>query len=149
MWWLYFDMPAGEVVERARLAFTDRLTDAFTWGYGHYAVFSGAAAAGAGLAVAVDQATGHSRLTDLQAGFALSVPVTIYVLAVWGLHFRHKAPSGLHTYGVPVAAAVILGSSATPEPVLGTGAVLAVLAALGVALDRPQRSSHRGQVVPQ
>lgn len=139
MWWLYFDMPAGQVVERARRAFADQLSGAFAWGYGHYAVFLGAAAAGAGLAVAVDQATGPSELTDLQAGFALTMPVTIYLLAVWGLHFRHKPPSGLRTYAVPVSATLILGSSATPEPVLGTGAVLAALVTLSVVLGRAQQ----------
>ncbi|MDQ3947380.1 MAG: low temperature requirement protein A [Actinomycetota bacterium] len=141
MWWLYFDMPAGQVVERARRAFVDRLTGAFAWGYGHYVVFTAAAAAGAGLAVAVDQATGHSALSDVEAGFALTVPVTVYLLAVWGLHFRQKPPSVHRTYAVPFTVVLILGGSATPEPVLATGAVLAAVIALSVVFYRPQAVS--------
>ena len=52
---------------------------AFVWGYLHYFVFGAAAAAGAGLAVAVDQATGHSELTDFQAGLAITIPVSAYL----------------------------------------------------------------------
>jgi low temperature requirement protein LtrA len=138
MWWLYFDMPAGQVVEQARQAFADRLTGAFAWGYGHYFVFAGAAAAGAGLAVAVDQATHHSELTDLEAGFAITVPVATYLVAVWALHARYKPPSLLRTFAVPVTATLILFSSATTEPVLATGMLLAALVAVSVLVNRPR-----------
>src|SRR5919106_1118681 len=40
MWWLYFDMPAEQVVARARNVFMERLRGAFLWGYGHYLVFA-------------------------------------------------------------------------------------------------------------
>jgi low temperature requirement protein LtrA len=138
MWWLYFDMPAGQVVEQARQAFADRLTGAFAWGYGHYFVFAGAAAAGAGLAVAVNQATHHSELTDLEAGFAITVPVATYLVAVWALHARYKPPSLLRTFAVPVTATLILFSSATTEPVLATGMLLAALVAVSVLVNRPR-----------
>ena len=132
MWWMYFDMPAEEVVARARAAFTESLRGPFIWGYGHYFVFAGAAAAGAGLAVAVDQATHHSKLTDTQAGFAVTVPVTVFLLAVWVLHYATKTPGPMRTYAVPTGAVLILASSFTPEPVLGTGVVLAGLVAAAV-----------------
>ena len=129
MWWTYFDMPGHQVVARARESFADGLQGAFLWGYGHYFVFAGAAAAGAGLAVAVDQATHHSKLSDTQAGFALTVPVTIFLLAVWTLHYATKTPGPMRTYAVPIAAVLILAMSFTPEPILGTGLVLAALVA--------------------
>jgi low temperature requirement protein LtrA len=131
MWWLYFDMPAERVVAAVRQSSADRL-GAFAWGYGHYFVFAGAAAAGAGLAVAVDQATHHSKITDFQSGLAITVPVAIYLLAVWALHAPYKAPSRLRTFGAPVTAALILACSATPEPVLATGLILAALVAFGL-----------------
>ena len=136
MWWLYFDMPAGAVVQQARQALTDRLTGAFAWGYGHYFVFGSAAVAGAGLAVAVDQATHHSQLTDLQAGLAITVPVTIYLVAVWALHAPYKRPSLLRDYAVPIAALLILATSVTSEPVLATGVVLAALVAVSIVIRR-------------
>jgi len=133
MWWMYFDMPAEQVAARARDNFMDGSPrGAFLWGYGHYVVFASAAAAGAGLAVAVDQATHHSKLTGTEAGFAITVPVTIFLLAVWTLHYATKAPGPMKTYAVPVGAGLILASSLTPEPVLSTGVVLAGLIAAAV-----------------
>jgi low temperature requirement protein LtrA len=143
MWWLYFDMPAGQAIQRARRAFTERVTVPFAWGYGHYFVFIGAAAAGAGLAVAVDHATGHSGLSDVQAGLTITVPVALYVLAVWSLHYRLKQPGPLRTYTVPTAAVLIVASSLTPEPVLATGAVLAALVALGAVLTHLHQPLQR------
>jgi len=139
MWWMYFDMPAEQLVERARAAFADRLSGAFAWGYGHYLVFASAAAAGAGLAVAVDQAIDHSELSDVQAGLALTVPVAIYLTTVWALHFRHKRPGWHRALAVPVAVALIVASSATPEPVLATGVLLVALVGVSVAANRPPR----------
>jgi low temperature requirement protein LtrA len=148
LWWMYFDLPADQVVARARQSFEGgSLREPFLWGYGHYVVFASAAAAGAGLAVAVDQATHHSKLTDTQAGFAITVPVTIFLLAVWTLHYATKAPGPLKTYGVPIGAVLILASSFTPEPVLSTGVVLAGLIAAAVIArcfePAPQVSSLR------
>ena len=91
---------------------------------------------GAGLAVAVDQATHHSELTDLQAGFAITVPVAVYLLAVWALHVRHKRPGWHRTVRRPVAAVLILAASATPEPVLVTGVLLVALVGVSVAANR-------------
>ena len=50
MWWVYFAAPTEEPV-------TETGVESFRWGYGHYVVFASAAAVGAGLATAVDQAT--------------------------------------------------------------------------------------------
>jgi low temperature requirement protein LtrA len=137
MWWLYFDMPASQTVERARRAFEVKLRGAFAWGYGHYVVFGSAAAAGAGIAIAVDQAAGHTELTDVQAGFAITVPVALYLLSVWLIHFRQKPASALHHYAVPIVAALMLGSSFTPQPVLVSGLLLALLVALGSVASVP------------
>ena len=98
-------------------------------------VFASAAAVGAGLAVAVDQATHHSKLSDTQAGFAITVPVAIFVTAVWALHFRHKVPGPMRSFAAPVAAVLILASSFTPEPVLATGLLVATLVAAAVVAN--------------
>jgi len=136
MWWLYFDLPAGEIVRQVRRNFTRRLNGAFAWGYGHYFVFASAAATGAGLTVAIDQATGHSKLTSLEAGFAETIPVAIYLVAVWALHARYK-PKGLwKIIAVPVAVALILASSALSDPVLVTGIIMTALVATNVWVYR-------------
>jgi low temperature requirement protein LtrA len=133
MWWLYFDMPTGHIVEAARKAFSERLNGAFAWGYGHYFIFAAAAAVGTGLAVAIDHVTGHSRLDSSEAGFALTVPLAIYLLVVWALHAPQKPPSRLRMFAVPLASALILASSFSGEPVLATGLILAVLVGVSVA----------------
>jgi low temperature requirement protein LtrA len=139
MWWIYFDMPTEQVVQHTRRAFSDRITGAFAWGYGHYLVFAGAAATGTGLTVAIDQVDHHSRLTHLEAGFAITAPVALYVLVVWALHARAKPPGPVRNFAVPVGVALILGSSVTPQPVLLSGIVLALLVAVGVAEHEHQR----------
>jgi low temperature requirement protein LtrA len=135
LWWLYFDQPVDHILHRAREGFDNHEGWlSFIWGYGHYVVFASAAAVGVGLAVAVDHQTHHSELTDLQAGFALTVPVTVFIATVWALHFTSKTPGRLRTYGVPVTAVLVLASSWTDEPALVTGLVLAALLAIAVVL---------------
>jgi low temperature requirement protein LtrA len=128
MWWIYFDQPVGRLLARARRAFSAREGyESFVWGYGHYFVFASAAAVGAGLAVAVDQTTGHSTLTDLEAAFVLTVPAALYLVTVWVLHWRSKDPSVFRVIACPITAAAVLATSWTAEPVLLTGLALAAL----------------------
>ena len=140
MWWIYFDLPTEHAASRMREDFTERLSGAFVWGYGHYLVFASAAATGAGLAVAVDHAIGHSSLTDLQAGLTVTVSASIYCTALWMVHFRYKRPGPMRSYAVPVTVLLLLGASFTPEPVLLAGFLLAGLVALSVVAYRPLAS---------
>jgi low temperature requirement protein LtrA len=133
LFWIYFDLPAEKVVARGRPQPGQRGVMAFVWGYGHYFVFGGAAAAGAGLAVAIDQATHHSELSDTGAALAVTVPVAIYITAVWALHVRDKDPGPLRFVTGPAAVALTLAATFTPEPVLVTGLVLAVVVAVETA----------------
>ena len=134
MWWMYFDMPVHQLLTRARRAFArHEESQSIIWAYGHYFVFGGAAAVGAGLAVNVDQVTPPTALTDLEAAFTVTVPVAVYLITVWALHFKYKRPSLLRDIGAPIATVVVLGTSWTSEPVLATGAVLAALVIASVA----------------
>ncbi len=133
MWWIYFDLPTERIIDRARESSDAGRSGAFAWGYGHYFVFGAAAAMGAGLVVVVDQVTDHSELTDVQAAFAFTVPVVVYLVMVWMLHMPFKVSTPLRNFGVPVAACLILLSSFTPEPVLLTGFLLVALVAASIA----------------
>jgi low temperature requirement protein LtrA len=137
MWWVYFDMPAGQLVREVRRAFDDRLSGAFTWGYGHYLIFASAAAVGAGLTVAVHQVAHRTQLDQLGAALTVTVPVAVYLTVVWGLHARYKPPSLIRTVAVPVGVALILLSSLTSQAVLLTGVVLVALVALNALVARP------------
>ena len=134
MWWIYFDMPRERATEALRESFSARLAGAFTWGYGHYFVFAAVAATGAGLAVEVDHATGDSMLSRWQAGAATTVPVAVYVLAVWLIHRRHK--TSRHSLLTPVSIALVLAATFTPQPVLTTGLILTALIAAHLVTNR-------------
>ena len=136
MWWMYFDMPVDQLLTRARQAFTrQRKSQSFIWGYGHYFVFGGAAAVGAGLAVNVDQVTRPTKLSDLEAGLTVTVPVAVYLITVWALHIKYKKPGLLRDFGAPTAAVLVLATSWTSEPVLATGVILAALVMMSVAFN--------------
>jgi low temperature requirement protein LtrA len=82
MWWLYFYRAMHDLLR------AHDLRKAIAWGYGHFAVFASAAAVGAGLAVAVDEATGQTTIGAGEAAAAVAIPVAIYVAALWALHYR-------------------------------------------------------------
>jgi len=137
MWWIYFDQPVERLLTRARQAFSDlNERQSFVWGYGHYFVFASAAAVGVGLAVAVDQAVGRSALTDREAALVLTLPVALYLVTVWVLHWRHKSPGPFRAFACPVTTAAIVATSWTEEPALLSGLALAALVAVSLVVDR-------------
>ena len=119
MWWLYFDRQTHD-----RL--TTRDARVFIWGYGHWFIFAAIAANGAGLAAAVDYNTDHSELSAIETGYAMAIPLALYILGLWYLQvFNHETMRGSAVF--LFAAALVLAS-----PVLGFGIYL--LAALMAAL---------------
>ena len=125
LWWLYFAKPAHSLLISNRAA--------FVWGYGHYFVFSSAAAIGAGLAVNVDQDIGATHLPEWSAAATVTVPVAVFLIILWLLHLRPHRTGRWHEILPPCAAALALASTATPQPVLITGLLLTALVAVAVA----------------
>lgn len=82
MWWIYFEWSAENMLTSLR--------QAFLWGYGHYFVYAAAAAVGAGLAVAIDQATHHAEISAGTAAAAVAVPVSVFLGALLFIHGRIK-----------------------------------------------------------
>ncbi|KUM94303.1 hypothetical protein AQI88_21550, partial [Streptomyces cellostaticus] len=70
-WWIYFVVPI-----HGHLRSNDQ---AFLWGYGHYLIFASAAAIGAGLEVAVEQAVGKAPVSTLSASAAVTLPTALYL----------------------------------------------------------------------
>jgi low temperature requirement protein LtrA len=140
MWWLYFDRSAVPLLRRLRTS--------MLWGYGHYFVFASAAATGAGIAVTVDRATGKAHLSPAAAGYALAVPVAVYLTAVWLLHVRpHQRGPVLLAY--PVAVVLVLLAPLGPAPYAVIAVVVALLVAVTVLVGgcrtgwRRRRMPHR------
>ena len=120
MWWLYFYRPVHDLLRHGHLR------RAFVWGYGHFIVFSAAAAVGAGLSVAVDVVSRHAAIGAFGAGMAVAIPVALYVGALWFVHYRPSSAS--HIALGPLAVVLILVT-----PLAGLAAI-PLIAALLAAL---------------
>ena len=130
MWWLYFAKEAHQLLTSLRAG--------IIWGYGHYLVFASAAAVGAGLAVNVDYLTDHAAIGARAAAAAFTIPVALFLLAVWALQLRPHHLGRWHTALVPATAVLVLASTLVPEPILVTGLLVAAMIAVSlVALHRP------------
>ena len=136
MWWLYFDHQAEE-----RLG---SLGGALFWGYLHYFVFAGIAAVGAGLSLALARETQEApELSVTVVGAAVTIPVAVYLLALWLLH--RKTGNRPLEFVLPGAAVVVLACTLTAAAVYLTAVVMIVLVALMLLLTRgiPGRATVR------
>lgn len=131
LWWLYFE--PGPVDLKSSLG------TVFAWGYGHLPIFAAAAAVGAGLAVAVDEATGHAAIGPVGAGAAVAIPTAVYLLGLWALHRPGPEGPGRGLL-VPAVALLVLATPATGRAVPLTGALVALL--LVVKLARRRRAQR-------
>ncbi|WP_433214373.1 low temperature requirement protein A [Dactylosporangium sp. CS-047395] len=132
IWWAYF---LGGDVHGFRSGKVVR-----TWAYGHYVVFGSVAALGGGLEVAVRAAEHNVHVPPLVAGYAVAVPVALFLIA--GLLLRWLVwPTGT-VMPIPfIAASVALLLCPLLAPPLGIGAAILVMglipaAALAVLLSR-------------
>jgi low temperature requirement protein LtrA len=114
MWWVYFLLPAGEVLEHRR----DR---SFVWGYGHYFLYASIAAVGAGLHVVALYLEHEAHIDATAVMLSVAIPVAVYFVA---LGFLYGNLIGLH----PNMTAVTLGK-------LGIVVLSVVLAWAGVQLS--------------
>ncbi len=136
MWWVYFDRPMHHLLGELRTA--------ITWGYSHLLVFASAAAAGAGLEVAIGRVTaGHAEqaaeadahgvepsvVSAATEGWAVAIPVAVFVLSVWLLQTRTDRPRTL-TVAMPLVALAMLAAPATPQPIFVVAGLVALLVAV-------------------
>jgi low temperature requirement protein LtrA len=113
-WWTYFALPWGDVlaIHRAR---------SFLWGYGHILVFASLAAMGAGLDVAALYIEHETTIGPTAAVLATAIPVTLYLLALYGIYAAFMREADPFHLALLAATAVVLVLSV-------------VLAALGVGV---------------
>ena len=119
MWWLYFAKDAARLLTSIRRA--------FIWGYGHYFVFGSAAAVGAGLQINVDHAGGGTHIGATAAAASFTVPVAVFLLAMWVLHWSPLHGGVWRQSLAPGFAAAVLLATYSPAPVLATGVVMAAM----------------------
>ncbi|MGW1003252.1 low temperature requirement protein A [Streptomyces sp. NPDC002520] len=123
-WWIYFVVPIHGHLRTSKRA--------FLWGYGHYFIFASAAAIGAGLEVAVQQAVGKAHISAPAASAAVTLPTALFLLSVWLLHARHFKVGIVQQLILPGTALVVICCT-----FLGGWAVFAagIVSAAAVATD--------------
>jgi hypothetical protein len=80
MWWVYFLVPSGEILQRHR-------NRAPVWGYVQMLVVTSIVATGAGLRVAANFIEGRATITAIAAVLAVVVPVGVFLLLMYGLSY--------------------------------------------------------------
>jgi low temperature requirement protein LtrA len=139
MWWLYFERP---VFERASLR------EGFIWGYGHLPIWAAAAAVGAGLAVAIEQATGHGALDAVGAGYAVTIPVAIYLGGLWFMLGSWRDEGWRDNVPAALTILAVLLVPITGWGVLLGGVVVAALLAWKLATGRVPVTGRQGIIEP-
>ncbi|WP_159606762.1 low temperature requirement protein A [Agromyces humi] len=79
LWWVYFTMPSGKVLQRYR-------ERGFVWGYLHYFIFIALAGAGAGLHVAAYEIEGVAHIGLVPALLTVVVPVAVFMVALFTIY---------------------------------------------------------------
>jgi len=79
LWWNYFIVPSGLVLERRR-------ERSFLWGWAHYFIYGSIVATGAGLHIAAYVLAGESEVGVFGAIVAVAVPVLIFSVTLFVLY---------------------------------------------------------------
>ena len=105
MWWIYFTIPAGDVLEARR---SER---SFGWGYGHIPMFGAIVAVGAGLHVSAYYIEGASALGEVATLLTVAIPTAIFVAGVfWMYSALTRSRDPFHVVLLAGSAAVLGGS---------------------------------------
>lgn len=130
-YWIYFAVPIHLHLRSN--------TQAFLWGYGHYLVFGSAAAVGAGIEIAVEEAVGKAHLSAFGAAACVTVPAALFMFTVWLIHSRHQKRGPAQQLVLPVSSVLVLACTfAGHWAVLAAGLVASATVAVGVTLTARQ-----------
>lgn len=86
----------------------------------------------------VDHETHHSHVSRTVAGYAVAVPVALFLVAVWFLHVR-PTQTGPHVVAFPLVAGLVLIAPLVPAPI----PVIAGLVVVLVGLTTVRSLGHR------
>lgn len=130
-YWIYFAVPIHRHLHSNR--------ESFLWGYGHYLVFGSAAAMGAGIEIAVEEAFGRAHLSAFAAAACVTVPAALFMMTVWLIHSRHHKRGAAQQLVLPVSSLLVLVCTfAGHRAVLAAGLVASGAVAAGVLLTSRQ-----------
>ena len=78
LWWVYFEVPFGQILH-------EHPSRALAVSYVHFLLFASLAAIGSGLHVAALREEGESAISSTGAVLSVVVPVTVFVIALYAL----------------------------------------------------------------
>ena len=125
MWWIYFSREQGQRLNSPRRA--------FAFGYAHYFVFAAAGAVSAGIEVELGLLDGAEGISTAAAALAFTLPVAVFMAAIWLVMLRGRAPGIVSAVFLLAAAGVLLCGVLPVLTVAGTAGCLVVAV---VALER-------------
>lgn len=135
MWWMYFSEPQGDRLHVNR--------NGFSFGYAHYFVFAAAGALSAGIEVELDLMSGlGEHLSASTASFALTVPVALFMVAIWCVMLR-SCISAWSSVIYWIATCIVLFSATLPV-VTVVGSAVGVIIAVAVLEKQRVRSQKIG-----
>ena len=119
IWWIYFYPRHTERLSNSSILLSVR------WGYAHYLIFASAGAFSAGIEALVDYVTGSSELSYVAVSLAVTVPVAVFILAIWAVAYP-GTPRLVRTV-IPIGAVVTVASTWVPVPVAGVAVVIVAM----------------------
>jgi low temperature requirement protein LtrA len=105
MWWVYFGVPASELlhVHRER---------PFAYGYLHIVVFGSIVATGAGLHAAAYSIEHHTKLGSVATVLSVAIPVAVYIVSVYLLYtLLVRTWDAFHGLLLVITAVVLMGAA--------------------------------------
>ena len=127
-WWLYFSRDDADVLTGNDIG--------FAWGFGHYVIFGGAAAFGAGLAARVEYYEHHAKVSDIVSSAFVAAPVAAFLAASWFVFIRLHDASARTVVPFGVAIVACLALIWVPYTELWVGVVMSLLLVVELILTR-------------
>ena len=127
-WWLYFSRDDADVLTGNDIG--------FAWGFGHYVIFGGAAAFGAGLAARVEYYEDHAKVSDIVSSAFVAAPVAAFLAASWFVCIRLHDASARTVVPFTAAIVAILALIWVPYTELWVGVVMSLLLVVELILTR-------------
>jgi len=121
MWWIYYMVPAAEVLVRHR----DR---AFTWGYGQVLIVTAIVATGAGLHVAAYFIQHKTVIGALSTVVSVALPVAVYIGLIYATYYYlERRFYRLDAWLLTAVAAVVAASVVAAQSGLDVAKCLVIL----------------------
>ena len=83
VWWVYFEFVESTVVRR------DAIVRTFVWGYSHFGVYVGIAAAAIGIEIAID-GVAHDQALDMVERSIFLASLATYLFSIAAIHYNER-----------------------------------------------------------